>query len=194
MVTSSPAARSDSTKLPTSRSSSGNRHLLVHPLAVEADHVVDRAGDRVPWRPTSRRLQACGLGTAVGDLFEAGLVGHLERNEAQLRVRARLCEHPLGQVEDGDLLGRADVEDLPDRGLAVEEGNEGPHRVVHMQEAARLRAIAIDRERLAGERLAHEPGEYHPVLAGLARAHRVAQANDDVLRADLAVIAESKAS
>ncbi len=52
------------------------------------------------------------------------------------------------------------------------------HGVGHVAEAARLRAVAVDRQRLAGQRLLHEARDHHAVAAGLARADGVEQAKD----------------
>src|SRR3954465_4595279 len=94
-----PAATRDSRKLPARRSSSGNRHLCggSYAIALVCDHVVDRAVDRVLCGPAGRRPKSSGLRAAVRDLFEAGLVGDLERDEAELRARASALEDALGQ-------------------------------------------------------------------------------------------------
>src|SRR5829696_650415 len=59
-----------------------------------------------------------------------------------------------------------------------------------MPEAARLGAVAEDRERLAADRLARQRRQYHPVHPGLPRADGVEQPRHDVLGAELLVVAE----
>src|SRR3954471_14914192 len=187
-----PAATRDSRKLPARRSSSGNSHLCggSYAIALVCDHVADRIVDRVLCRPAGRRAESSGFRAAVRDLFEARLVGNLERDEAELGARAGALEDALGQVEDRDLLGRPDVEYFAERRLAFEQREQRADGVVDVQEAARLRAVAVDSERLACQRLADEARHHHAVLAGLARTDGVEQADDDVLSAQLPVVAE----
>ena len=59
-----------------------------------------------------------------------------------------------------------------------------------MAEGARLRAVAVDLERRAGERVADEARDHHPVLAALARADRVEQAHDHAVELPLLVVGE----
>src|SRR4051794_26739857 len=146
-----PAATRDSRKLPARRSSSGNGHLCgrSYTVALVRDHVADCVVDRVLRGPTSRRAEPSGIRAAVRDLFEAWLVGDLERDEAELGARASALDHSLRQVEDRDLLSRADVEDFAECRLALEQCEQRTHGVVHVQEAAGLRAVPVDGERLA---------------------------------------------
>ena len=53
--------------------------------------------------------------------------------------------------------------------------------VVDVGEATRLLAVCVDRQGIPGERLTDEPGQNHPVGAGLARADGVEQTDDDHL-------------
>ena len=62
-------------------------------------------------------------------------------------------------------------------------------RVVDVEEAARLAAVAVHGHVLADDRLAHEPRHDHPVDALLARADRVEQADHGRVGAVLAVVA-----
>ena len=61
----------------------------------------------------------------------------------------------------------------------LEKIDERAGRVLHVAEAARLVAVAVDLERLVRERGAHEAGDDHPVLAALPRADGVEEARDD---------------
>ena len=58
------------------------------------------------------------------------------------------------------------------------------------QNAARLAAVAVDLERLAGERALDEARDHHPVLAALPRADRVEEARDHAVEPALLVVAE----
>ena len=76
-----------------------------------------------------------------------------------------------------DLAGVADVEHLPVAAFVVEQADQAADHVGHVGEAARLLAVAVDRDGHPGQRLAHEVGDHHAVLPGLPRADRVEQAD-----------------
>ena len=61
-----------------------------------------------------------------------------------------------GDLLDGELVRIADV----DRGvdLRFEQQGDAPHQVRHIAKAAGLRALAVDRQRTALERLGDEVG------------------------------------
>ena len=61
---------------------------------------------------------------------------------------------------------------------------------MHVREAARLPAVAVDGEVLVGERLADEARHDHSVDARLPRADRVEEAGDDGVGVALTVVAE----
>src|SRR5690606_7145660 len=61
--------------------------------------------------------------------------------------------------------------------MAHQTGNAFDH-VLHVAEAASLRAVAIDGNRLAGQRLANEPGDDHAILTGLAWTDGIEQPYD----------------
>ena len=90
---------------------------------------------------------------------------------------ADLFEDGAGEFQDRDLLGRADVHDRPERMRAVSQRQDGAHGVLDVAEAARLEAVAVDREALPVECLLHEAGDDHAVTPGLARADGVEEAN-----------------
>src|SRR3954463_13278243 len=167
--TSTSAATSESANAPASCSWSGNLHRLRHEavLAVVRNDVVDGLVDRVARRPADCRLEVGCDRLAVRDLFEARLVRLLERDEANVGSGAGALDYTLRKVEDADLAGATDVEHVTVGLLALEQPKQRPDGVVHVQEAAALAAVAVDRQVLAGERLAHEARQHHPVLAGL---------------------------
>src|SRR4051794_9885245 len=189
--TRSAAAPSDSAKLPASLTASGNRYLAFgRAFAVERDHVVDCVVDRVARGPAGSRLQLLRHRLAVRDLFEARLVSDLERDVANLGARARALDDAIGELLDSDLLGRADVEDVADRRVGLNEREQRAHGVVHVHEAAALRPVAVDREVVAGQRLLDEARQDHSVLARLARPDGVEEPDDNVLGAVVLVVAE----
>src|SRR4051794_1546414 len=183
------AATKDSPKLPASRSPSANRHDLLreHELARVRGDVVDRTVDVELGRPADRRLDVSRHRLAVRDLFEARLVRLLERNEANPRAGSRPLDHALREVEDRDLAGAAEIENVANGRIAVEEGEERTHGVVHVAEAAALRAVVVDGQILARQRLLDETREDHPVLACLTRADGVEEPDDDAVETGLRV-------
>src|SRR5262245_25505506 len=87
--TSRTTAVNDSVKLPARRRPSDNGHPLLRRGAaeLELDHVVDRVVQGALGQPIGGRAQQRRARAAVRDLLEAGLVGDLERDEADLRAR-----------------------------------------------------------------------------------------------------------
>ena len=65
-------------------------------------------------------------GTRRGMSSKPVFVGLLVRNQLNLRVAARQLAHALGEIEDRDLLGVADVEDLADRARLAARGSMRP--------------------------------------------------------------------
>src|SRR5207253_2041235 len=82
-----------------------------------------------------------------------------------------------GDVPHGALLGVAEVHG---RGHAIvlHERHEPAHEVIDVTEAARLRAVAIDSERAAGERLHDEVADDATVVRIHARSVGVEDARD----------------
>ena len=114
------------------------------------------------------------------------VVGDLD----DLRLRARALEHALCELVDRHDLGGADVEDLAGYAGRVHQARQRADRVLHVAEAARLRAVAVDLERPAGEGCGDEPRDDHSVLAALPRPDRVEQAHDHAVEAALLVVGE----
>src|SRR5207245_2295583 len=73
------------------------------------------------------------------------------RNSDDVRIGLGQGEYTLGELVDRDALRRAHVVDLARQLARVHQAGERADRVLHVAEAARLRAVAVDRDRLAGE-------------------------------------------
>ena len=99
-----------------------------------------------------------------------------QRLEHDLRVRLGDLAHELGELEHRVLVGIADVHRLDDVG--VEQRDEPAHFVVDVAERAGLRAVAVDRERLAVDRLREEVRDDAPVGRSQPRSVRVEDAHD----------------
>src|SRR5437588_170851 len=111
-------------------------------------------------------------------------------DEHELGGRSRPLQHPVGEVQDADALGRADVVDLAVRRGLLGEARQRSDRVRDMAEAAALRAVAVDLERTPGERGLHEARDDHPVLAALARPDGVEEPDDHAVESALLVVGE----
>src|SRR5690242_16517505 len=117
----------------------------------------DRAGDLV-----DRRL-------AVEHVFDPLSVDLVVGDVRELRARLRQLADALRKLEDRDALGRADVEDLTRDLAGVHQPLKPANRVLHVAEAARLRAVTVDLEWPSGERGGDEAGDHHSVLPALPR-------------------------
>ena len=77
-------------------------------------HVGDGVGQDVlksmPRSPTSQRLDLRDVRHAAAHVLKSLLVRLVVGHQLDLGARARLLHDGLGQFEDGDLLGRSDVE------------------------------------------------------------------------------------
>src|SRR5262245_14651364 len=79
-------------------------------------------------------------------------------------------EDLLGEFEDGHLAGVAEVDRLVKVG--VEQADDALDEIVHVAEGARLRAVAVDGQRLTAQGLAHEVGQYAAVVESHPWAER----------------------
>ena len=61
------------------------------------------------------------------------------------------------ELTDRDLVLPANVEDSPDRLRVLQELKDRPGGVLHVRESPRLRAVAIDGNRFAGQRAVDDP-------------------------------------
>src|SRR5439155_20380542 len=93
-------------------------------------------------------------------------------------ARAGVLDDAASELSNRDLLGGADVEYVAGRTRLREEPRERSDDICDVAEAAHLAPVAVDRKRLARERLADEARHDHSVAPSLARAHGVEQAHD----------------
>ena len=103
-----------------------------------------------------------------------------------LRARAGHLDDRLGQLQQRELVGVADVDRVVLAGLG--QRDDARDEVVDVAEAARLRAVAEDRDRPVGERLAQEGRDGAPVVRAHPRAVGVEDPHDRRVDALLAVV------
>ena len=109
-----------------------------------------------------------------------------ERALDQRRRGLRQLAHHLGELAHRVLVGVADVARIA---VALHEELVDPLDLVrHVAEAARLRAVAVERDRLVAQRLHDEVRHDAPVARTHARAVRVEDAHDARVDAVEAVI------
>ena len=101
-----------------------------------------------------------------------------QRLEHDLRARLGQLDDQLRHLEQRHLVRVADVHRLVH--VRLGEQHEAADQVVDVTEAARLGAVAEDRDRLVGERLAHEGRDRAAVVRPHARAEGVEDADDAV--------------
>ena len=117
-------------------------------------------------------------------------VGIVDRQRLvdQLRPRAGQLQHQLGQFQDRELLGIAEVHRPDEIVRAVHHADHAFDQVVAVAEGAGLRAVAEDRDVLAGQRLADEVRHHAAVVGVHARAVGVEDPHDADVDAVLAVV------
>ena len=128
--------------------------------------------------PTSERIFEMS-GTRRGMSSKPASYACVVRHPLDRRAAAGQRPDLFSQRANGDFVAVADIEDLTDRAWLVDQGYHSRDDVADVGEAAGLRAVAEDGDRLARQRLPHERRDHHPVLARLPRAHRVEQPDDD---------------
>src|SRR5581483_1423147 len=151
-----------------------------------AEDLLEVAGRLPPDRPADlpdRRL-------AVEHVLDPLTVDLAVRHRDQRRRRAGHRQHPLREVVDRDALRRSDVEDLTRDAGCVHQVGERADRVLHVTEAARLRAVAVDLERPSGECVRDEARDHHPVLPALPGTDRVEEPHDDAVEPALLVVSQ----
>ena len=79
-------------------------------------------------------------------------------------------EDLLRELQDGNLARIAEVDRLME--IDFEQLRDPVHQVIHVAETARLRAVAVDRQRLAAQRLAHEVRQHPAIVQTHAAGHR----------------------
>ena len=150
------------TKAAIRRASSGKRVLrgqrrrrpLDHALRASASgalwdsitsskYLFERAGGR---QPSSSPILAMS-GTRRRMSSKPGLVGLLVGDQPNLGIRTARPPHPLGELENRDLLGAADVEDLPTALFGVHQVGHRANDVLDVAEAAALLTVSVDGDR-----------------------------------------------
>src|SRR4051812_31580078 len=81
------------------------------------------------------------------------------------------------------LLGIAEIHHRAAGGRGKHRALDAADEIVDVTEAARLRAIAVDGQRLAAQRLGHEIRDQAPILRVTARTVRVEDAHDSGVEA-----------
>src|SRR5262245_42987596 len=160
------------------RSAAFRDHVGKDAVEVPLGHPPDRLAD-LP----DRRL-------AVEGVLDALLVDLVVRDEDDLGVAAGRLLHAVGEVEDPHALRGADVEDVARDLARVHQPREGADRVGDVAERARLRAVTVYLDRLAGERALDHARDHHPVAAALPRPDGVEQPHDHRVEAALEVVRE----
>src|SRR5579885_1866604 len=122
---------------------------------VQVEGVVDGLQDAVQRQCRTVADEAMGLldrRNPTGHVLEPRGIGLVIRDEPDRGTAPGQPLHALGQLQDRDLLGAAQVEDLPDRAGVLRERDDGLHDVADPRKAAPLAAVAVDGDRfmLAG--------------------------------------------
>ena len=125
---------------------------------------------------------------ALRDLVEGRAISLLEGDEFEGRRAGGALNDKPCEVEDADLALVADIDRLAGRGGISGQQLDGRHRVAHIAERTRLRAVAEDSERLAGQGLLDEAREDESVIAGLTRPDCVEEPRHSHLQAVLLAV------
>src|SRR5437016_5168573 len=98
----------------------------------------------MPGHPPCETPELGSVRDAAVHVLEPHLVGLIVGNEMDRGVAISSRSDPMGQVEDRDLLSRADIEHLPRRVLVIEQLDDGLDDIGYMTEAAGLPSVAKD--------------------------------------------------
>ncbi len=174
------------TALSVVRSSADERRRRARVLDHVGEDLVERAGRL----PADRAGDLVDRGLPVEHVLDPLAVDLVVRHIDDLRGRARQLDHAPRELVDRDALGRADVQDLARHRRRVHQPRERADRVLHVAEAARLRAVAVNLERAVAERRRDEPRDHHSVLAALPRPDGVEEARNHAVEPALLVVRE----
>eukprot|EP00197_Chlamydomonas_leiostraca_P003887 CAMPEP_0202867288 /NCGR_PEP_ID=MMETSP1391-20130828/9101_1 /ASSEMBLY_ACC=CAM_ASM_000867 /TAXON_ID=1034604 /ORGANISM="Chlamydomonas leiostraca, Strain SAG 11-49" /LENGTH=416 /DNA_ID=CAMNT_0049547319 /DNA_START=82 /DNA_END=1333 /DNA_ORIENTATION=+ len=187
------AARAATVLVPLLRSSAQQPQVIAHPRArkhVRALHaqalleVLHHAAQALAQRhlglPPQRALDLGDVGLALAGVVRRVLAEH------NLRLGVDHLLDQVGQLQHRELAGVAHVEGARVRPL--HHGDHAVDEVADVLEGARLRAVAVHGQRLAGQRLRHKVGHHAPVVQRHARAVRVEDADDAHVGAVLAPV------
>ena len=129
----------------------GGRRYDAARRSLERDHVGQDLVERPLGLPADRRTDLLRRRDPVEHVLDPVLVDLVVGDVRERRGRVGQLDHPLGERRDRDAVRGADVVDLAGHGV-VHQAAKRADRVLHVAEAARLVAVAVDLERLAGER------------------------------------------
>src|SRR5215213_2307039 len=121
----------------------------------------------------------------VLEVLEARLVRDVEGDVSDSRGRSGALDHHAREIVDPNRRRRADVVDLPDRRIGLDQPDQRRHGVGDVKEAPRLRAVAVDGQVRSTHRLLYESGEDYAIRPPLPRPDNVEQPGYDHLRAQL---------
>src|SRR6185312_2771963 len=121
-----------------------------------------------------------------------GRVVHRYRPVHDPRTRTGEIDDALGEIDDRHLAGVAEVERSGQAGRGEHEFADAFDQVVHVAERARLRAVAVNRERLVAQRLHDEIGDDAAIVQLHLRPEGVEDARDLDLHAVHALEVEKR--
>lgn len=107
-------------------------------------------------------------------------------------LRACQVDDGVGEFANGEFVGVAEVDRSRKIGSFIDHSQEALDEVVDVAEAARLLAVAVDRDRLTLQRLDDEIRHHAPVVGMHSRAIGVEDAHDLDVEFVLAVIVEEQ--
>src|SRR5207248_8069138 len=132
------------------------------------------------WLPPEERVRARDVRTSSRGIARRQWL------ERQLGGRARNLPDEVGELEHRELVRVADVDRFDDAGVV--QGKKPGDFVVHVAEGARLCAVAVDRQRLAFDRLDKEVRNDTTVGGTETRTVSVEDAHDARSRPEVPVI------
>ena len=137
-------------------------------------------------------MDICYIGDAAAHVLEphfvSDLVGHMHDGRAAACGR----DYPVSELFDRDLVRSSDVENVARGSVVVEQPDQRVYDITDVAEAPCLRTVPVNGERFAGNRLAHEAWDNHPVRRALARSYGVEEPDDDRGQISLAVVSVGK--
>src|SRR5579859_2272631 len=107
-------------------------------------HAIDNFREGRSWPESGKGMQLIDARHAAHHVFKTGLVSLIVRNEFDRGGAAGALLHEMGKRLDGNLLGIADVDDLPHGFWGIDQPKQGFDGVAHVTEATRLLAGAVN--------------------------------------------------
>ena len=141
-------------------------------------HIVNDVSERKFRSPAQYFLDFADIRDAPLHIFKTRAIGTLIWGFGDRTLGAQGLNDLESQLFDGDLMVIADVEGLSDRYIGVDHGDDSANGVVNMTEAAGLLPGPVYRQGCVVESGLDKPGDDHPVVADLAGADGVEEADD----------------